>query len=101
MEIQEKTEVDVLTPSDRFSERRLGELLCSRGVTNQEVVDAALEVQGERGGLLGEILVGQRSITERQLLEALGVLAGTICDHGQLAIAAVDFRDQQQVCDAA
>ena len=54
MDVQEKTEVDVPVPSARFSERRLGELLCAQGVLNETDLDAALEVQVERGGLLGE-----------------------------------------------
>ena len=36
-----------------------------------------------------------------QFIETLGVFPGAVCHDGKLSIAAIDFGDQQQVCDAA
>ncbi len=55
-----------------FSEQRLGEILMRRGSTGADALATALELQNERGGRLGEILLAQKEINEQQLLEALG-----------------------------
>ncbi|MCB9738830.1 MAG: type II secretion system ATPase GspE [Deltaproteobacteria bacterium] len=52
--------------------RPLGAILVAQGYCKAEAIDAALEVQGERGGLIGELLVGSGSITALQLIRALG-----------------------------
>ena len=55
-----------------FSEQRLGEILIKRGVISKDDLRAVLDTQKDRGARLGEALMQQKSITERQLLEALG-----------------------------
>lgn len=52
--------------------RPLGAILVAQGYCKAEAIDAALEVQGERGGLIGELLVGSGAITALQLIRALG-----------------------------
>ncbi len=54
-----------------FSEQRLGEILVRRGFVDQAALDEALAVQTEKGGRLGDILVGQKALAEEQLLRAL------------------------------
>jgi general secretion pathway protein E len=56
--------------------RPLGEILCARGWCTADAVDRALDVQAERGGLLGELLIGVGAITRLQLVQALGAQLG-------------------------
>jgi general secretion pathway protein E len=55
-----------------FSEQRLGDILVARGALDANALKEALRQQAERGGRLGEILLQQRSIEEKDLLAALG-----------------------------
>ncbi|MEO1480519.1 MAG: type II secretion system ATPase GspE [Myxococcota bacterium] len=55
-----------------FGEVRLGEILVKRGALAEEQLESAFAMQDERGGRIGEILVGQRLVSETELLEALG-----------------------------
>ncbi len=50
--------------------RLLGEVLRHSFAVPEEVIEAALAIQREKGGRLGEILVAQRKITETDLLAA-------------------------------
>ena len=52
--------------------RTIGEILVEAGTCTAEAVESALKTQEERGGLTGEILVQQNSVTRMQLLVALG-----------------------------
>ncbi len=54
-----------------FGDQRLGEILVRRGLLDREQVESAFETQQERGGRIGEILLGQRLISEKDLLGAL------------------------------
>ena len=56
--------------------RPLGEILVSLGHCSAEAVRSALEVQAERGGLLGELLVGSGQVTSLQVVKALGAQFG-------------------------
>jgi general secretion pathway protein E len=58
--------------------RPIGEILVSRGQCTAEAVESALRIQSDRGGLLGELLVGQGSVTKLQVLEALGDQMGML-----------------------
>ncbi|RME85178.1 MAG: hypothetical protein D6785_04735 [Planctomycetota bacterium] len=51
--------------------KRLGELLISEGVLNQEQVQEALKVQQDTGDLLGEILVQKGFASEMDIAQAL------------------------------
>ena len=57
---------------------RIGELLIRHHGVTAEAVDAALEEQLERGGLLGELLVGSKVVDEAGLAMSLAQQAG--CD---------------------
>ena len=56
--------------------RALGEILVGRGWCTVEAVESALKVQGERGGLIGELLIQHLAITRLQLMQALGSQLG-------------------------
>ena len=55
---------------------RLGELLVRHQGVTAEAVDAALEEQHERGGLLGELLIAAKAVDEANLSMALAQQAG-------------------------
>jgi general secretion pathway protein E len=52
--------------------RTIGEILVDGGMCSAEAVESALKTQDERGGLSGEILVQQGSVTRLQLMAGLG-----------------------------
>ncbi len=56
--------------------RPLGEILIDRDACTNADVDTALEIQAERGGLIGELLIGHKAITQMQLTLALGAQFG-------------------------
>ncbi len=62
-----RTEEAVIAESPNL----LGQRLISQGLIQPQQLDAALEQQRSQGGLLGTILVSQRTITEAQLFETL------------------------------
>ena len=65
--------MSLVTATPTFTEQRLGDILVERGVVTAHEIKAALASQGERNGTrLGEILLAQKSLTEQQLLAALG-----------------------------
>ena len=51
----------------------LGRILCEKFGLAETKLDEALAVQGEKGGLIGELLVRLRLIREQDLLEALSI----------------------------
>ncbi len=51
--------------------KRLGEILLDKGLLEQEVLDKALETQQQKGGLLGEVLVRLKAVSESDVLQAL------------------------------
>lgn len=51
--------------------KQLGELLIEQGVVNQRQVEKALAVQKEKGGLIGEILVELGFAREEDIAQAL------------------------------
>ncbi|MEZ0314781.1 MAG: type II secretion system ATPase GspE [Myxococcota bacterium] len=68
--------MEATTPGYQLSAPRIGEILMRRGVIDAAVLAETLETQRDKGGRFGEILLGQRTITEQQLLEALGEQLG-------------------------
>ncbi len=52
--------------------RTIGEILLDAGICSADAIESALRTQEERGGLSGEILVQQGSVTRLQLITALG-----------------------------
>lgn len=55
----------------RIINKKLGDLLIERNVINQEQLDQALDVQKEKGGLIGEILVSLGYAKEEDIAQAL------------------------------
>src|SRR5688500_18890237 len=78
-----------LTPPTS-SEERLGQMLIEKGILDAESLGQALTIQEESGERLGEILVAQQTITEKQLLIALGE---------QLSMEVVDLIDDKAIPD--
>ncbi|MFN7135490.1 MAG: GspE/PulE family protein, partial [Myxococcales bacterium] len=67
--------------------RPLGEILVQLGHVRPDKLEEALLLQNEKGGRIGEVLVGMKAATEEQVLQALGA---------QLDIAFVrDIRNDQ------
>ena len=55
----------------RVISKKLGELLVERKVITPAQLDQALQIQQEKGGLLGQILVGLGVATEEAVVQAL------------------------------
>jgi general secretion pathway protein E len=56
--------------------RHLGEILTESFGLKEEMLEAALKIQAEKGGRLGRILVQQKRITEDELLHAVSIQYG-------------------------
>ena len=54
----------------------LGEILIQRNRLTREQLDAALDVQKQKGGFIGEILVGSGILDERDIVVALVIQCG-------------------------
>jgi type IV pilus assembly protein PilB len=59
-----------------MAHKRLGEILKEMDLVTDAEIREALKVQKEKGGLLGEIMVGLGYITEKDLLFAIGAQNG-------------------------
>jgi type IV pilus assembly protein PilB len=55
----------------RASAKPLGELLIERGVITHEQLQIAIDFQQKNGGLFGEVLVGLKFATEKDIAQAL------------------------------
>lgn len=55
----------------RINNKQLGELLLDRGIINQAQLDQALDVQRDKGGLIGEILVELGFAKEDDIAQSL------------------------------
>lgn len=60
-----------MVPLRRIITKQLGELLMERKIINQRQLERALQVQRERGGLIGEILVELGYAKEEDIAQAL------------------------------
>lgn len=58
-------------PIRKVIKKQLGELLIEVGAINQRQLDEALRMQKEKGGLIGEVLVGLGFIEEEDIAKAL------------------------------
>jgi len=56
---------------NRITKKQLGELLIERGIINRKQLEKALQVQKEKGGLIGEVLVGLGYAKEEDIAQAL------------------------------
>lgn len=56
--------------------KKLGELLVDRGIINHKQLEHSLKVQSEKGGLIGQILVGLGYATEEEIAQAITVQYG-------------------------
>lgn len=63
--------------------RPLGRVLVDSGYLEQEELDRALEIQRERGGRLGEILIARGSMTGQSLARALAEQHGVDLDQSE------------------
>jgi general secretion pathway protein E len=53
--------------------RLLGEILVETTSLSRETLEQGLSIQAEKGGRIGEILLGRQAITETELLKALSI----------------------------
>jgi len=53
--------------------RRIGDILTESAGLSEQALNEALRVQSEKGGRIGEILIRQGSVTETEVLNALGI----------------------------
>ena len=60
-----------MSPLKRIISKQLGELLIERKIITPRQLNEALELQKQRGGLIGEILVMLGYATEEQIAQAL------------------------------
>jgi len=58
-------------PVRRIINKQLGELLLEWGILDQKQLEKALDLQKERGGLIGELLVGLGYVKEEDIAQAL------------------------------
>lgn len=58
-------------PIGKIINKQLGELLIERGVINKLQLDKALNIQKEKGGLIGEVLVELGFAKEEDITQAL------------------------------
>ena len=65
-----------MAPIKRLVSKQLGELLLEKGIIKKAQLEKALEIQKERGGLIGQILVGLGYATEEEIAQALTVQYG-------------------------
>ena len=65
-----------MPPIKRIVSKQLGELLIEKGIINKTQLDKGIDIQKERGGLIGQILVGLGYATEEEIAQALTVQYG-------------------------
>jgi len=65
-----------MVPLRRIISKQLGELLLERNIINQTQLEKALKLQKEKGGLIGQVLVGLGYVTEEEVAQALTVQYG-------------------------
>ena len=58
-------------PIRKIINKQLGELLIERGILTKEQLDKALALQKEKGGLIGEVLVGLGFVKEEDIAQTL------------------------------
>jgi len=73
MTTAEKPKVNLKTEAKR---RIFGQLLKEKGFVTEDQVQEALAIQKQKGGLIGDILVGLRYVTNEQIISALSDYLG-------------------------
>ena len=56
--------------------KRIGEILTESYGLSSDILLDGLKIQDEKGGRIGEILIGQKALTETDVLQALGLQFG-------------------------
>lgn len=90
---------------ERLTDKKLGEILTSKGLVTPQQVDEALELQRKEGCLIGEALVKLNYVTEEAIAWALTVqfgfpylpLAGYEIDKDTIAIIPYDLAKEYGV----
>jgi len=80
VEDEPPTPIAAYEPSEPPAFRPLGRVLVDCGYLAQDELDKALEIQRERGGRLGEILIARGSMTGQSLARALAEQHGVDLD---------------------
>ena len=65
-----------MPPFRRLVKKQLGELLLERGVITKAQLEKSLQIQKEKGGLIGQILVALGFTGEEEIAQALTVQYG-------------------------
>jgi len=65
-----------MLPFKRLVKKQLGELLIERGTITKVQLERALEIQKQKGGLIGQILVLLEYTSEEEIAQALTVQYG-------------------------
>jgi len=60
----------------KIIDKQLGQLLIEKDIINATQLEHALQVQGERGGLIGQLLVSMGYATEEDIAQAITVQYG-------------------------
>ena len=55
----------------KVTDKKLGEVLLEQGVIHQEQLQAALKLQKEEGGMIGDVIIKLKFATERDIAQAL------------------------------
>jgi hypothetical protein len=65
-----------MKPLRKITDKQLGELLVDKTLITQDQLDRVLNIQKEKGGLIGEILVALGYVKESDIVWALGLQKG-------------------------
>lgn len=65
-----------MSPTRRLISKKLGELLCEKGIINEAQLEKALKIQAEKGGLIGQIIVMLGYAKEEEIAQVLTLQYG-------------------------
>jgi hypothetical protein len=65
-----------VSPNRRIIAKKLGELLCEKGIINEAQLEKALKIQMEKGGLIGQIIVMLGYAKEEEIAQVLTLQYG-------------------------
>jgi type IV pilus assembly protein PilB len=65
-----------VSPTRRIVSKKLGELLCEKGILNEAQLEKALKIQAEKGGLIGQIIVMLGYAKEEEIAQVLTLQYG-------------------------
>jgi len=78
----------------RATTKPLGKILIERGVINEEQLTIALEMQKEKGGLFGEVLISLNFATEEHIAQAL------TCQYGFPYLPLANYKIDKSVLES-